>query len=165
MILLASCFSVFMTVFDNFTSFNLQLEIIDACVNYIEALQEQLNIRNPEETNQNDDSMSTSIKSIMNVINDDSVEDVRPFHSVQDDEMDEYLNSENSDDDYTEDEIDEDNNNNNETTAKEQNITENNGSNSITRVEDRSNEEDNPANNDHKCPVGETAEEFTRIIT
>jgi len=45
------CINVLTTSTDNFTSFNLQLEIIDACVNYIEALQEQLNIRNPEEHN------------------------------------------------------------------------------------------------------------------
>ena len=101
----------------------------------------------------------------MSVITDDNVEDVDPFHSVQDDEMDEYLNSESSDDDYTEDEIDGDNNNNNETTEKEHNLTENNDSNSISPVEDRSNQEDILTNNDHKCPVGEPSEEFTGIIT
>lgn len=145
-----------------------ELEIIDACVNYIEALQEQLNIRNPEDKNgitQSDESMSTSIRSLMSVINDDNVEVVDPFHSVQDDEMDDYLNSESSDSDYTEDETDGDNNNNNETTVKEHNITENNDSNSISRVEDQINQEDSLTNNDSKCPVGEPAEEFTRIIT
>ena len=37
-----------------------QLEIIDACVNYIEALQEQLNIRNPEEHNNSTDDTETA---------------------------------------------------------------------------------------------------------
>ena len=132
MILLASCFSVFMTVFDNFTSFNLQLEIIDACVNYIEALQEQLNIRNPEEHNNSTDdiendenTMSTSIRSLMSAFAEDQVED--RLHSVQDDEMDDYLNSASSEEDYTEDEVEEDSNNNNENiTSKDINKVEEN---------------------------------------
>ena len=101
----------------------MQLEIIDACVNYIEALQEQLNIRNPEEHNtttddtENDENtMSTSIRSLMSAIAGDQVEDRLP--SVQDDEMDDYLNSASSEEDFTDDEADEDsNNNNNETTS------------------------------------------------
>merc|ERR1719367_1694634 len=132
MILLASCFSVFMTVFDKFTSFNLQLEIIDACVNYIEALQEQLNIRNPEEHNNSTDdiendenTMSTSIRSLMSAFAEDQVED--RLHSVQDDEMDDYLNSASSEEDYTEDEVEEDSNNNNENiTSKDINRVEEN---------------------------------------
>merc|ERR1712141_720157 len=86
-----------------------ELEIIDACVNYIEALQEQLNIRNPEENNpttddnENDENaMSTSIRSLMSAIAEDQVED--RLSSVQDDEMDDYLNSASSEEDYTEDE-------------------------------------------------------------
>ena len=101
---------------------HLQLEIIDACVNYIEALQEQLNIRNPEEHNtttddtENDENtMSTSIRSLMSAIAEDQVEDRLP--SVQDDEMDDYLNSASSEEDFTDDEADEDSNNNNETTS------------------------------------------------
>jgi len=101
-----------------------ELEIIDACVNYIEALQEQLNIRNPEEHNtttddtENDENtISTSIRSLMSAIAEDQVEDSLP--SVQDDEMDDYLNSASSEEDFTDDEADEDsnNNNNNETTS------------------------------------------------
>ena len=132
MISLRSSFSVFMTVVDNFTSFNLQLEIIDACVNYIEALQEQLNIRNPEEHNNSTDdtendenTMSTSIRSLMSAIAEDQVED--RLHSVQDDEMDDYLNSASSEEDYTEDEVEEDSNNNNEDiTSKDINKVEEN---------------------------------------
>jgi len=145
-----------------------ELEIIDACVNYIEALQEQLNIRNPEDKNgisQSDNAMSTSIRSIMSVINDEKVEAINPFHSVQDDEMDEYLKSESSEEDYTEDEIDGDNNNNKETTTKEHNTTENNERTSNSRVDDRNIREDNLTSNDRKCPVGEPADEFTSIIT
>jgi len=109
-----------------------ELEIIDACVNYIEALQEQLNIRNPEEHNnstedtENDENtMSTSIRSLMNAIAEDQVED--RLHSVQDDEMDDYLNSASSEEDYTEDEVEEDSNNNNEDiTSKDINKVEEN---------------------------------------
>ena len=96
-----------------------QLEIIDACVNYIEALQEQLNIRNPDDdttttddTENDENTMSTSIRSLMSAIADDQIED--RLHSVQDDEMDDYLNSASSESDYTDDEAEEDSNNNNE---------------------------------------------------
>jgi len=95
-----------------------ELEIIDACVNYIEALQEQLNIRNPDDhTSTADDpendenTMSTSIRSLMSAIAEDQIED--RLHSVQDDEMDDYLNSASSESDYTDDEAEEDSNNNN----------------------------------------------------
>ena len=96
-----------------------QLEIIDACVNYIEALQEQLNIRNPDDhtstrddTENEENTMSTSIRSLMSAIAEDQIED--RLHSVQDDEMDDYLNSASSESDYTDDEAEEDSNNNNE---------------------------------------------------
>merc|ERR1712045_504911 len=99
-----------------------ELEIIDACVNYIEALQEQLNIRNPDDhtsttdDNENDENaMSTSIRSLMSAIAEDQVED--RLSSVQDDEMDDYLNSASSEEDFTEDDAEEDSNNNNETTS------------------------------------------------
>ena len=95
-----------------------QLEIIDACVNYIEALQEQLNIRNPDDhtstaddTENEENTMSTSIRSLMSAIAEDQIED--RLHSVQDDEMDDYLNSASSESDYTDDEAEEDSNNNN----------------------------------------------------
>ena len=67
---------IFTNVFQTFAVLlYLQLEIIDACVNYIEALQEQLNIRNPDDhasTNDNtmndENTMSTSIRSLMSAI-------------------------------------------------------------------------------------------------
>jgi len=95
-----------------------ELEIIDACVNYIEALQEQLNIRNPDDhgstnddTMNDENTMSTSIRSLMSAIAEDQIED--RLHSVPDDEMDDYLNSASSESDYTDDEAQEDSNNNN----------------------------------------------------
>ena len=146
MILLIFCISVFMTVDDNFASLNLQLEIIDACVNYIEALQEQLNIRNPEEHNNSTDdiendenTMSTSIRSLMSAFAEDQVED--RLHSVQDDEMDDYLNSASSEEDYTEDEVEEDSNNNNENiTSKDINKVEENIKHAIDSSKDNTKE-------------------------
>jgi len=119
-----------------------ELEIIDACVNYIEALQEQLNIRNPEghnnstdDTENDENKMSTSIRSLMSAIAEDQVED--RLHSVQDDEMDDYLNSASSEEDYTEDEVEEDSNNNNENiTSKDINKVDENTKNAIDSSKD-----------------------------
>ena len=103
--------------------FLLQLEIIDACVNYIEALQEQLNIRNTQDPQcnliYNRDSMST-ITSLMNAITDQNVEsDGRNVHVDEGDK--DYLTSESSDDDQYEDELGQDNNNNKETVDAKKN--------------------------------------------
>ena len=97
--------------------FVLQLEIIDACVNYIEALQEQLNIRNTQDPQgnlvYNTDRMST-ITSLMNAITDQNLES--DGRNVPVDEVDEdYSTSDSSDDDQNEDELGQDNNNNKET--------------------------------------------------
>jgi len=94
-----------------------ELEIIDACVNYIEALQEQLNIQNTQDPQcnlvNNKGRMST-ITSLVNAITDQSLEnDGRNVHVDEGDE--DYLTSESSDDDQNEDELGQDNNNNKET--------------------------------------------------
>ena len=100
-----------------------QLEIIDACVNYIEALQEQLNIRSPDDSNldnaQNKKPMSTSIQSIMSAIASEQAENSTCLYSLKNTETDEYGASESSDDDFSEEEVDDDKNNNNESPRKE----------------------------------------------
>ena len=101
----------------------LQLEIIDACVNYIEALQEQLNIRSPDDSNldnaQNENPMSTSIQSIMSAIASEQAENSTCLYSINNTETDEYGASESSDDDFSDEEVDDDKNNNNESPRKE----------------------------------------------
>ena len=100
-----------------------QLEIIDACVNYIEALQEQLNIRSPDDSNldnaQNKKPMSTSIQSIMSAIASEQAENKTCLYSIKNTETDEYGASESSDDDFSDEEVDDDKNNNNESPRKE----------------------------------------------
>merc|ERR1712141_98749 len=100
-----------------------ELEIIDACVNYIEALQEQLNIRSPDDSNldnaQNKKPMSTSIQSIMSAIAGEQAENKTCLYSIKNTETDEYGVSESSDDDFSEEEVDDDKNNNNESPRKE----------------------------------------------
>ena len=97
--------------------FVLQLEIIDACVNYIEALQEQLNIRNTQDPKchlvYNKDRMST-ITSLMNAITDPNLENNGRNDPAEDDDED-YLTSEGSEDEQNEDALGQDNNNNKET--------------------------------------------------
>ena len=101
----------------------------------------------------------------MSVINDDKVDDANTFHSIQDGEMDDYLNSESSDEDYTDDEVDEDNNNNNDSTAKQGNLTGTNNKNRITCLEDPSIQEDRITNDDSKCSIDAPVEELTGVIT
>ena len=64
-----------------------------------------------DDTMNDENTMSTSIRSLMSAIAEDQIED--RLHSVPDDEMDDYLNSASSESDYTDDEAQEDSNNNN----------------------------------------------------
>lgn len=150
----------------NKQTFN-ELEIIDACVNYIEALQEQLNIRIPQENDGvplqgDDDSMSTSIRSIMSAIADEQVEGINRLHAVKDDEMDDYLDNESSeDDDFSDDEIDEDNNNNKEATVKEASLVEKNENIVITAVKDINVHAKNTIVEDNKLAMVGTDKQLT----
>lgn len=137
-----------------------ELEIIDACVNYIEALQEQLNIRNPQDhtcnTAHNDDTTmsTTTIRSIMSAITDEKTEDC--FYQIQDDDVDDYFNSESSGEDCNDDESEEDKNNNKETADKETSLTDNISTNTTEHVVDRNMQIKSHAAEDNKSKVVDT---------
>jgi len=144
-----------------------ELEIIDACVNYIEALQEQLNIRNPQDTNctTDDTTMSTtSIRSIMSAITDEKAEGGSCFYQIQDDDVDDYLNSESSEEDCSDDEFKEDKNNNKATEDKETNLTDTSRTNNTEHVVDSNMQVKIHASEDNKSMVVDTNEDLSSNV-
>ena len=103
-----------------------QLEIIDACVNYIEALQDQLNIRNPHEQphdsrNDVDQFPMPYSSTFLQMSNSNDVESNKTNTEQADEDEDAYPSYETSDEESTGDcENEEDKNNNNAALAEKE---------------------------------------------